>query len=172
MKQLHPSVRWLWRVRTYPTAIVLGSFILTILITPLVMLMKGAYFIAFVFLMTFYFIFVIAVSEVYIHMAYTRWKYEFTPEGLKIEKGVIWKKYTSIPYNRIQNVDIQRGIIARMFGFSTIDVQTAGQSGMQQRRGRRGRVRSEGYIPAVEINEAEKIAQDILKKAKRSNSGL
>ena len=45
---------------------------------------------------------------------------------MKLEKGVIYKVYTNIPYERIQNIDIYRGIIARLCGFSAVSVQTAG----------------------------------------------
>ena len=103
----------------------------------------------------FYISLIIVIAEVYARMAYNRWKYEFTPTNLKIEKGIIWKKYSNIPYERVQNIDIHRGIIARIFGFSTIQIQTAGFSGMPY---------SEGNIPAVGIEHSEKIREFLMKK--------
>jgi len=39
-------------------------------------------------------------------MAYTRWLYEFAPTNFKKEMGIIWKRYSNVQYNRVQNVDI------------------------------------------------------------------
>ena len=118
---------------------------------------------------------VFGVGEIYARMAYNRWMYEFTPTELKIEKGIIWKNYKSIPYNRVQNVEIHRGILARIIGFSTLDIQTAGYSGGYHRGGRYGghMPRAEGHIPAVSPEAAEKIREFLMKKIrKRSGSGL
>ena len=83
--------------------------------------------------------------------------------------GIIWKKYSNIPYERIQNIDIRRGILARLFGFSELLIQTAGYSGGGLRYRRRRSIFSapahvEGYIPAVPINSAEEIRDFILNK--------
>ena len=108
----------------------------------------------------------IIISEIYSRMAYNRWFYEFTPTNLKIEKGIIWKKYSNIPYERVQNVDIHRGIIARMSGFSSVAIQTAGLS-----YSRRGGAGAEGAIPAVTPAAAEKIREFLMKKISKSHSG-
>jgi putative membrane protein len=101
-------------------------------------------------------------------MAYNRWFYEFTDTQLRVEKGIIWKRYSNIPYQRVQNVDITRGIIARICGFSSVNIQTAGYSVPANARGH-----SEGYIPAVDVKEAEKIREFLMKKInKKSSSGL
>ena len=102
-----------------------------------------------------YLVFVIVASEVYSRMSYNRWFYEFTDEGLRLERGIIWKRYSNVPYERIQNVDIQRGIIARTFGFSSIMIQTAGYSAQPY---------AEGYIPAVDMRLAEEMRTFVMKK--------
>jgi len=112
-----------------------------------------------------------------VQMSYNRWFYEFTDGGLRLERGIIWKKYTSIPYERVQNVDIKRGIIARMFGFSTVEIETAGQSGWGGGYSRYGRgnrrYQSEGHLPAIDINGAEKIREFVMKKVRQTHgSGL
>jgi len=68
---------------------------------------------------------------------------------------VFWKRYSNIPYERIQNVDVHRGIIARTFGFSSVMIQTAGFSGPAG---------AEGNIPAVEMKHAEEIRNFVMKK--------
>jgi membrane protein YdbS with pleckstrin-like domain len=92
-------------------------------------------------------------------MSYNRWFYEFNNDGLRLERGIIWKRYSNVPYERIQNVDVQRGIIARICGFSSVMIQTAGYSSAQPR--------AEGYIPAIEMNQAEKIREFVMKKITR-----
>lgn len=88
-------------------------------------------------------------------MTYNRWLYDFDDTGLRTERGIIWKKYSTVPYKRIQNVDIRRGIIARMFGFSSIFIHTAGYA---------SGIGSEGYIPGVGVEEAEKIRSFLMGK--------
>jgi len=88
-------------------------------------------------------------------MSYNRWFYDFNNQGLRTERGIIWKKYVTVPYERIQNVEILRGIIARLFGFSSLQIFTAGYSAS---------LRSEGYIPAVSIQEAEEIRNMLMDK--------
>ena len=116
-----------------------------------------------------YFLAIVLIAEVYARMAYNRWFYEFTDTNLRIERGIIWKRYSNVPYERVQNVDITRGIIARILGFSSVNIQTAGYS--IPARGYRGQ--SEGYIPAVDRDHAEKIREFLMKKIhKKSKQGL
>lgn len=66
-----------------------------------------------------------------IYWEYLVWKnydFYFGKENLNIEHGVIRKKHREIPLSRIQNVDIQRNIIQRMFGLAKVSLETAGGS--------------------------------------------
>jgi len=110
----------------------------------------------------------ILLAEIFARMSYDRWFYEFTDTNLKLERGIIWKRYSNIPYERVQNVDIHRGIIARIFGFSSVVIQTAGYSMPVHGRG----IIAEGLIPAVSMEEAEKIRDFLMKKISRKGSGL
>jgi len=89
-----------------------------------------------------------------------------TEDALRIEKGIIWKKYVSIPYERIQNVDILRGVFARLLGLSDLQVQTAGASGYS----RYGF--AEGRLPGLGISEAEEIRDELIKRAKGKKPGV
>lgn len=173
-RQLHPGAKWLFRVRGFfsflfvfiflgvwlgaTTGTILqssetnvGGAILTFIITLIVVLL--------------------IIVEVYARLSYKFWKYEFTSEQLRIERGIIWKKYSNIPYQRIQNVDITRGIIARLFGFSSVNIQTAGYSAPVNNRGFGGT--AEGFIPAVSIEEAEEIREFVIKSiTKKKGQGL
>jgi len=166
-KQLHQGAKWIFRINAYLAMIILAFFVGWI-IAPLFIIVSTLMFepgsvqgvIVGVFLsVIFYILLIIVIGEIYARMAYNRWFYEFTDNQLRKEKGIIWKKYSNIPYERIQNVDITRGIIARIFGFSTVNIQTAGFSYSP-----RGGLGSEGYIPAVGIQEAENIREFLMKK--------
>ena len=171
MKSLHPGARWVFRFSTY------GIFVVILFIvgfTGLTYLLEGGAELKFLSNTGIFFLIILILAvilgEVYSRLAYQFWKYEFTSAELKIESGIIWKKYTSIPYQRIQNVEIHRGIIARIFGFSTVAIHTAGYSAPAYRGiwgvGRSG---AEGNIPGVSIEEGEKIRQFIMSKiGKRS----
>ena len=179
MEKLHPGAKWIFRIQGYfgsiPILIVLVYLISTII--TLSSVFSGSFSITsliksgFVFVIIFIAIILIIIfSEIYARMAYNRWFYEFGHDGLKLERGIIWKRYSNIPYERIQNVDIHRGILARILGFSTLNIQTAGYSGVYTRRGTYG-AGSEGHIPAVSIEAAEKIRNFLIKKISKNNKG-
>lgn len=176
MNQLHPRARWLFRLRAYfgmlIPVIFLSSFFFGA-VGNVLFRNPEAILGVFVFMILFIIFFVLIVGEIYARMSYNRWLYEFGKEHLKIERGIIWKRYSNVPYERVQNVDIRRGILARIFGFSELEIQTAGYS-MQAYGRRRGfnRMHSEGYIPAVEMGEAEKIREFLMKKISKKGQGL
>ena len=158
MKSLHPGARWIFRLSSYGFIFIillfLGGFGLGMLIG-----------LNLIMIILIYLILAIIIGEIYARLAYHFWKYDFTTTELKIEKGIIWKKYKSIPYQRVQNVEISRGIMARIFGFSTVAIHTAGYSAPT--RGFGGR--AEGNLPALSVEDAEKIRQFLMSKiGKRS----
>jgi membrane protein YdbS with pleckstrin-like domain len=165
MKQLHPGARWAFRIRSYFSLIVLG-IILAIWAGTFFSYLFGG--VGIVGSMIFILVAIVIVAEIYARLAYRFWFYEFAKDQLRIERGIIWKRYTNIPYERVQNVDIQRGIIARLLGFSSVNIQTAGYSMPAQGYGQG----SEGFIPAVSKEEGEKIREFLMKKISRKRSGL
>jgi len=173
MEKLHPGVKWSFRIGAYFATFFFIIFFL-FFIGGLLLGSLGFTGLGILLgMMLVIFIVIAGLAEIWVQMAYNRWKYEFTQEALKIENGVIWKTYKSIPYERVQNVDIRRGILARILGFSTLDIQTAGYSGGYQGR-RGGMPSSEGHIPAVSIKAAEKIRDFLVKKisGKKTKGGL
>jgi len=105
------------------------------------------------------------------NLTYRFWRYELTEDSLKIEKGIIWKKYIAIPYDRVQNVDIYRGPADRILGLSDLHVQTAGYSGTSLRRAKTG-ISSEGRLPGLAPEIAEQLRNRLIKRAKGTRHGL
>ena len=171
MEKLHPGAKWLFRLGGYVGAIFVMVF-LSWFVVPIVGIVGALIFgienIGWIVFSGFlvYIILIIVIAEIYARMAYARWFYEFTPTNLKIERGIIWKKYSNVPYERVQNVDIHRGIIARMCGFSSVAIQTAGFS-----YSRRGGAGAEGSLPAVSPEKAEKIRDFLMKKITKESDG-
>ncbi len=176
MNKLHPGVKWSWRLGYIFVAIFFSVFFsiwfggfMTVITKPDSI---GGFVLGFFLTWLVLLIVFIILIEVWVRMAYNRWLYEFTDSNLKLERGVIWKRYSNIPYERVQNVDIHRGIIARILGFSSVMIQTAGYSGYYGGR-HEGGVMSEGHIPAVSVEGAEKIREFVMKKiSKHNKSGL
>lgn len=173
MEKLHSGARWIFRLSSYSIIFFLVIFLFLGGFSFLSLLKDSSSFTTSIIVGSIggFILLVLIFGEIYARLAYNNWGYEFTERELKIEKGIIFKNYKSIPYQRIQNVDIHRGILARMFGFSTLDIQTAGYSGGYSRYGR-GRSTAEGHIPAVSIERAEQIRNWVMEQIVGKKSGL
>lgn len=160
-KQLHPGTIWYLRFSFYRSFLFLIVFLTFFSFAFLRESggVAGNIFRFFIYIFIIIIVIILVLGEIYARMAYNRWFYEFTENQLRMERGIIWKRYSNLPYERIQNVDITRGIIARIFGFSTVMIQTAGFSYNPNQR-----FFAEGYIPGVSIQEAEYIREFLMKK--------
>ncbi len=164
---LHPGAKWIFRLRGYFYWVIILIFVYVFTFTS--MEYHPDYFILISVLIAFILLGVLPV-EIYARLSYSRWKYEFTQTNLKIERGIIWKRFSNVPYERVQNVDIYRGVFARIFDFSSVFIQTAGYSAP---RGYGTGASAEGYIPAVSSDEAEKIREFLMQRiSKTSKEGL
>lgn len=112
---------------------------------------------------------VIAVSVIVLYvfarLTYHFYRYELTEHTFKKELGIIRKSYVSIPYDRIQNVDIYRGILARILGLSDVHIQTAGMSGSAP--GALGGY-TEGRLQGLSREDAEKMRDELIARARQS----
>ena len=114
----------------------------------------------------------LAICYMWAQWTYNFYGYELTDIGFKKESGIINKKYVTIPFDRIQNVDINRGIISRFFGLSDISIQTAGSSAVMGRYGASG-VGGEGYLPGLSKETAEQLRDELITRAHKSkNQGM
>jgi membrane protein YdbS with pleckstrin-like domain len=62
-------------------------------------------------------------------LRYRSWSYEVREDSLYLERGVVTRVRTVVPYVRIQHVDASRGPLERVFGLATTVVYTAGSRG-------------------------------------------
>lgn len=75
---------------------------------------------------------VLAVVLLVIGFAWLSWRFasfRITLEAVESRRGVIFTQHRRAPLERIQSVNLQRSLLARIFGLTQVDVQTAGQDG-------------------------------------------
>ncbi len=94
-------------------------------------------------------------------MFYERYLFMIQNDGIEIKRGILWKQDISIPYDRVQNVDIERGPIEQLIGTYNLNVFTAGTSSDAQ-----AIFGAEGYIPAVK--DADGVRDAILLRVQDS----
>jgi membrane protein YdbS with pleckstrin-like domain len=58
------------------------------------------------------------------HHQYLR--YRVDRRGLRIQRGVLWRKVVSIPTTRVQHTDVTQGPLQRNYGLATLVLHTAG----------------------------------------------
>lgn len=72
----------------------------------------------------------ICFTVYWISKYYSSISYSLTDDEVIVERGVWWKPKHVVPYSRVMSVDVVQGPISRHFGVGTIDVFTAGYTGM------------------------------------------
>lgn len=103
-------------------------------------------------------IFTLIILYIWARLVYHFYRYEVKDKEFRKEYGVLNKKYASIPYSRIQNVDIDRSLLQRIFGLSELRIQTAGEVSS-----------AEGRLPGLGKDQAEQLRERLLEIAKRED---
>lgn len=99
------------------------------------------------------------LSIVWAWLQFSNYRYEIADTAFRKEYGVIQKRYVSIPYEQIQNVDVIRTLNDRIVGLSELQIQTAGMS-------EGGKATSpEGILPGLSKQEAESLRNELIRRA-------
>lgn len=80
---------------------------------------------------------------------YRRWGYYEGERGIRIASGLIVRRDTIVPYDRVQHIDVSRGPIERAFGVSTLTLHTAGS------------YNSTVDLPGLAVDEANRMRDEI-----------
>ena len=92
---------------------------------------------------------IIAPVSAWYFAAYKRnFSYIIQKNNIVINHGVFTKMRATIPYKRIQNINIVCGVFDRMFKTYTVKIETAGHSAVSSGTKSRG-IGPEGYIPGL-----------------------
>ena len=96
---------------------------------------------------------VFAVPMFFTWLAWSRFSYTVGAEDLRIQSGVLARNNRSIPYERIQDVNVEQKLIARFLGLAKVKIETGGSGG------------DEDSLDAVSLLEAERL-RDIIRDRK------
>ena len=78
--------------------------------------------------------------------------YAVRERDISYKTGLINRKTTTVPFNRVLHCDIKQGIISRYFGLSKLNVYTAGGA------------KSDLAIPGLSAEKAKKLMDFVLQK--------
>ncbi|PWG03567.1 PH domain-containing protein [Sphingosinicella humi] len=78
-------------------------------------------------------------------MVWRRFRYGLGAGEVVIESGLLQRTRRSIPFERIQDVDIERGPLQRLFGLAKVRIETGGG------------VKDEGLLDSVTMAEADRL---------------
>jgi membrane protein YdbS with pleckstrin-like domain len=80
---------------------------------------------------------------------YRRWGYRKGARGIRIASGLLIRRETVVPYDRVQHIDVSRGPIERAFGVATLTLHTAGS------------YNSTVDLPGLAIDDANRMRDEI-----------
>ena len=78
------------------------------------------------------FVAVLVAIAAIIGFSWLSWRFStfrITSEAVESRRGVLFRQHRRAPLERIQSVNLQRSLLARVLGLTQVDVQTAGQGG-------------------------------------------
>lgn len=82
-------------------------------------------------------------------LAWWRFTYTLLPNEMYIESGIVSRNRRSIPWERVQDVEIERGVLAQMFGLAKVKLET-GASGSD-----------EGLLDLIALNDALALRDEV-----------
>ncbi len=87
------------------------------------------------------------------------WGYREQEEELVVRSGVAFRRVVSVPYGRMQFVDLQAGPLARRFGFTSLSLHTAS-------------TRTASTVPGVPHEEALRLRLRLTELGESRGAGL
>lgn len=86
---------------------------------------------------------------------HARLSYRLDPQGLAIESGRLWRRWTFVPRQRVQFVDLVSGPIDQRFGLADLVLHTAGSEAAEIR------------LPGLSLEVAERLRAELLSGLER-----
>jgi putative transcriptional regulator len=116
---------------------------------------------------------IIVPLHFYLKKYVRNYTFKIKEDHILITHGVFTKKRVTIPYSRIQNINIENGVFDRLYKIYTIKIETAGASGAPSGGGRGGYIRPEGLILGIkEPDIIENKIKEMFTKYSHVPSGL
>ncbi|MUV90553.1 PH domain-containing protein [Halapricum sp. CBA1109] len=120
-RTLDPRVQLLWVARAVVTALVVGAIAtgITFFAAPDLLVVGGGGVFALAL--------VLGIGHAI--LLYRTWEYRVREDSMYLDRGVVTRVQTVVPYVRVQHIDTSRGPIERAVGLSSLVVYTAGSRG-------------------------------------------
>jgi len=100
----------------------------------------------------------ISVIIISTFLSFYFFQYRLHQDHIEIRSGVISKKHVNLPFAKIQNVKLEQPIYYRAFGFTCLELDTAGSA------------KQEAKVVALKVDFAEQLKKEILAQHKIASS--
>ena len=97
-----------------------------------------------------------ALVAVFVTRRCKSWRYRFGDEALEVHHGVWWRTLAAVPYQRIQQVEVEHGPMQRRFGVVSLALRTASANSL-------------GTLPGIAVDDAETVRRMLLRRAGRDD---
>ncbi|WP_240796424.1 PH domain-containing protein [Streptomyces sp. RFCAC02] len=87
------------------------------------------------------------------------WRYRERDDDLLIQRGVLWRQLTVVPYGRMQLVEVTSGPLERWFGLARLQLHTAAAA-------------TDAAIPGLSPDEAERLRDRLTELGEARSAGL
>lgn len=94
-----------------------------------------------------------AVGLVYGTIAWRRTQYAISRDRVLLHSGVLWRQQRHVRLDRLQAVDVTQPLLARLFGFASVKIESAGGAG------------SNLNLSYLTEDEAQRVRNEILARA-------
>ncbi len=90
---------------------------------------------------------------------FLRFRYRLTASGVEVESGIFARQHRALPYDRVQAVEVERPLLARLLGTARVHLMTGSGTG------------AEATLAYVSADEAERLSR-VLRDAKTGSVGM
>lgn len=101
----------------------------------------------------------IMVMVMGVFLYWRRFEYRVGANEIRIDSGILNRAHRSIPFDRIQDVDISQGPVARLLGLARVKFETGGSAGDKD---------DDGALAAIALDRAEALRDQV--RARRATA--
>jgi uncharacterized protein len=94
-----------------------------------------------------------------LHGRYRSWRYAERDEDLLIQRGLMFRRLSVVPYGRMQFVDVTAGPVERVFRLATVQLHTAAAA-------------TDARVPGLDRAEAERLRDRLAALGEARAAGL
>ena len=140
----HPKMKTLFF--TYLAMVVVPLFIIGFVVTYVVWSFAAAYTLVPIIVMLLPITLIALFAAYWIPKYYDSITFELAENEIRVEMGVWWKMRHAVPFSRVMSIDTIQGPLSRSLGIGTVDIYTAGYTGVAGGTGGPGTRRAEASI--------------------------